>query len=96
LNGGQIMRRRLTQIFGPAFQANMFTTFPDIPDPRGFSQAYRASLDRAGAGLSDWRPIIDEAAIAFTMNIHLSVEVEGFSHPGDDMWDNIVSGGAIG
>jgi heme oxygenase (biliverdin-producing, ferredoxin) len=78
LNGGQILRRRLTQTFGPTFQAHAFTTFPGIPDPRGFSQAYRVSLDRAGADLPDWEPIIDEAAIAFTMNIHLSVEVEAF------------------
>jgi heme oxygenase len=84
LNGGQILRRRLTQTFGPTFQAHAFTTFPDIPDPRGFSQAYRVSLDRAGADLPDWGPIIEESAIAFTMNIHLSVDVEGFQPPERD------------
>jgi heme oxygenase len=92
LNGGQILRRRLTQIFGPTFQAHAFTAFPDIPDARAFSQAYRVSLDRVGAGLADWEPIIEEAAIAFAMNIQLSVEVEALSHPGDAMLDDLVSG----
>jgi heme oxygenase len=78
LNGGQILRHRLMQTFGPTFQAHAFTTFPDIPDPREFSQAYRVSLDRAGDCVPDWGSIVNEAAIAFTMNIHLSVEVEAF------------------
>jgi heme oxygenase (biliverdin-producing, ferredoxin) len=78
LNGGQLMRRRLIQLFGPDFQALAFTAFPEIDDLRAFTATYRNTLDRAGDHLADWAPVVDEAAVAFRMNIVLSMEVQAF------------------
>jgi heme oxygenase (biliverdin-producing, ferredoxin) len=78
LNGGQLMRRRLIQLFGPDFQALAFTAFPEIEDPQAFTAIYRNTLDHAGDDLADWAPVVDEAAVAFRMNITLSLEVQSF------------------
>jgi heme oxygenase len=73
LNGGQILARRLNILFGPDFTALRFTEFPAAATQRA---AYRDQLDRAGRCLADLTPVIEEAAIAFQLNITLSVEIE--------------------
>lgn len=72
LNGGPIIGRRLAQSFGSDAPALAFTVFPAIADVRGFAAAYRARLDRAGATLEDIAPVVEEAAIAFQLNIEVS------------------------
>jgi heme oxygenase len=80
LYGGQIIRQRLVQQFGANFPALAFTTFGEIDDLQTFLKAYRESLDRAGRHLGNLAPMAAEAAVAFEMNIALSVEVEAFRH----------------
>jgi heme oxygenase (biliverdin-producing, ferredoxin) len=76
LNGGQFLRRKLSGVFGPTFQAFAFTAFPNIPVIPEFAQSYRAQLDRSGQNVADWAPIVEEAAIAFSMNIDVSLAVD--------------------
>jgi len=78
LNGGPIIGRRLARSFGGDASALAFTVFPAIADVRGFAAAYRARLDRAGAALPDIAPVVEEAVIAFQLNIEVSQEVERF------------------
>jgi len=75
LNGGRVLMRRILTRFGPDFPAIAFVTFPDIPDLDEFQTAYRRNLDRAGIHLSDASRVVEEAAIAFQLNIDLSREV---------------------
>jgi heme oxygenase (biliverdin-producing, ferredoxin) len=78
LNGGQLIRRRLIQLFGSDFQALAFTAFPEIEDLRSFTAIYRNTLDDAAEHLADWAAVVDEAAVAFRMNIKLSTDVQAF------------------
>ncbi len=75
LSGGQIIGRRLADLFpaiGPALQ---FTRFDGIPDLRRFADDFRLALDRAGESLSDSDRVVEEAAIAFQLNIDVSNDV---------------------
>jgi heme oxygenase len=76
LNGGQILGRRLLRQFGPDFRATAFTEFPAIDDIRAFAAAYRAALNHAGAQLPDAEGVVQEAELAFEMNIQLSHDVD--------------------
>ena len=75
LYGGQVLARLIVKRFGSDFQANAFMTFPDIEDLNTFAETYRRDLDRAGNGLSDAESVVEEAAVAFELNIQLSLEV---------------------
>jgi heme oxygenase len=75
LSGGQIIGRRLASLFpeiGPGLQ---FTRFDGIPNLRDFAEAYRLALDQAGTRLSDSDRVVEEAAVAFQMNIDVSNEI---------------------
>jgi heme oxygenase len=74
-NGGRVLMRRVLTRFGPDFPAIAFVTFPDIPDLAEFQTAYRRNLDSAGIHLSDSSAVVEEAAIAFQLNIELSRKV---------------------
>lgn len=78
LLGGQIIGRRLARIFGADRAPLAFTAFPAIPDPRCFAEAYRMKLNQAGDALADLAPVIEEAAVAFQLNIEVSREVGRF------------------
>lgn len=80
LYGGQVLGQRLVKRFGPTFRALAFNRFPGIPDLNGFRAAYHGSLDRAGDHLADIEAVVEEAAVAFELNIQLSVDVDAF-HP---------------
>ena len=77
LNGGQIMRRQLVRLFGSDFTAVRFLEFPAIADTSGFAAAFRAALDAAANQLADPDAVVQEAAIAFELNIAVSQEVAG-------------------
>jgi heme oxygenase (biliverdin-producing, ferredoxin) len=75
LNGGAILRQRLVQQFGHGFPT-AFTEFPGIPDVVGFVATFRVALDRAGACVAEADSAVEEAMIAFEMNIGLAWEVD--------------------
>lgn len=75
LNGGQVIGRRLMALFGgdgwtPAFQA-----FPGIADPARFAEAFRQELNATRARIVDPSSVVDEAEVAFRLNVALSIEV---------------------
>jgi heme oxygenase len=74
LNGGQTLRRHLVRLFGAEFRATALTEFPAIKDIGRFAAAFRNFLDEAGNRIADWNRVLDEAALAFEMNIELSME----------------------
>jgi heme oxygenase (biliverdin-producing, ferredoxin) len=76
LNGGLLLGRRLVQIFGPNFHALAFSRFPEIQNLQAFRVAYQQNLDRAGSFLADAGSVVEEAAVAFELNIQVSVEVQ--------------------
>ncbi len=75
LSGGQILARRLGQIFGPDFQATAFMAFPGIGDVAVFAKAFRARLNDALDLVADPEGVVREALVAFDLNIALSCEV---------------------
>jgi heme oxygenase len=75
LYGGQTLRRHLIRRFGPDFRATAFTQFPAIEDIRAFSAGFGAALDEAGSHVADPDHVIEEAAVAFQLNIALSEEI---------------------
>lgn len=75
LNGGRILRRRLLQRFGSAFQAVAFTAFPGIPDLPAFAKSYRTALDEAGRRVVNREAVVREAEHAFLLNIEVAEDV---------------------
>jgi heme oxygenase len=73
LNGGAVIARQMAPLLGG--QALRFHSFPDIANLAAFRREYRAEFDRAGSMLGDWSPVLEEAALAFRMNIDISEEV---------------------
>jgi heme oxygenase len=75
LSGGRLLRRRLATVpgIGPAMLS--FYDFPAIADLDAFRRDYRAAIDRAGGELADAEPVVEEAALAFSLNIELSEAV---------------------
>ncbi len=43
-----------------------------------FRTAYRRTLDQAGDRLGDVEAVVEEAAVAFELNMRVSVEVDAF------------------
>jgi heme oxygenase len=81
LNGGRVLMQRVLRRFGPDFPAVAFITFPDIQDMDGFCAAYRRNLDGTGRYLSDASGVVEEAAIAFQLNIEVSHAVSNWCGP---------------
>ena len=75
LNGGRILRRHLVRLFGADFLAVSFLEFPAIADIRVFAAMFRAALDSAAGQFADPDRVVQEAAVAFELNIALSQEV---------------------
>ena len=82
LSGGQILRRRLAQQFGPGFPV-AFAEFPGIGEGGAFVAAFRAALNRAASQTMDDEPVLREAITAFDLNIELSLEVNAAARHGD-------------
>lgn len=73
LSGGQILKRLLGRSLGLPPAALSFYDFPAIGDIPAFKSDYRAAIDRAGDEVEDFDAVVEEAALAFEMNIALSV-----------------------
>jgi heme oxygenase len=75
LNGGQILKRLLGQSLGLESNALTFFDFPGIADMSQFKADYRSAIDLSAPEIADVGPVIEEAAIAFNLNIQVSEAV---------------------
>lgn len=75
LNGGRIIRSCLIRSLKLSPESLAFYSFADIDDVEGFKTDYRAGFDRAGSEIGDIASVVDEAVIAFRLNIELSEAV---------------------
>ena len=75
LNGGQALARLLARSLGLPKSALSFYEFPLIEDLPSFREQYRAAIDQAGREIQDPDAVVEEAAIAFQLNIDLSEAV---------------------
>jgi len=76
LNGGQIMMRLLARSLGLGPECLAFYAFPGIDDLGRHAGAYRAAFDQAGPELSGVHEVVEEAALAFELNIEVSCAVQ--------------------
>jgi heme oxygenase (biliverdin-producing, ferredoxin) len=72
LSGGQILKRLIQEQLGPdGPSATTFYEFPEIPDPDGFKQAYRAALDALPFDQAQQDQVVAESLAAFDLNARL-------------------------
>lgn len=76
LNGGQGLKRLLARLLGLGTEALSLYEFPLVADPRAFTAEYRTKLDLAGQEIDDADAVVEEAKIAFRLNIDLSDAVQ--------------------
>ncbi|MGA2125753.1 MAG: biliverdin-producing heme oxygenase [Xanthobacteraceae bacterium] len=76
LSGGRILRRLLARSLALEPSALSFYDFPGIADTEAFKADYRAALDRAAVAMIDVACVVEEAAVAFRLNIAVSEAVE--------------------
>jgi heme oxygenase (biliverdin-producing, ferredoxin) len=76
LSGGQILGRLLARSLHLTPTMLSFYAFPQIRDVDAFKERYRAALDLAADELTDVDAVVDEAAVAFQLNIDLSLAVQ--------------------
>lgn len=79
LSGGQIMSRLLGRSLGLGSSALAFYQFPEIADLDEFKVHYREAIDRAGHEVACKNAVVDEAILAFELNIDVSIEVQALS-----------------
>jgi heme oxygenase (biliverdin-producing, ferredoxin) len=75
LNGGQILKRLLSQSLGLESDALSFFDFPEIADMARFKTDYRNAIDQSAREIANIAPVIEEAATAFDLNIQVSEAV---------------------
>jgi heme oxygenase (biliverdin-producing, ferredoxin) len=76
LSGGQILRRLLARSLELQPAQLSFYDFARFSDLDALKSDYRHALDRAGALAADRQAVVEEAAIAFSLNIDLSCAVQ--------------------
>jgi heme oxygenase (biliverdin-producing, ferredoxin) len=81
LSGGQILQRLLERSLGLRPAELSFYDFPRYPDLAELKAAYREALDRAGALAGGQDAVVEEGALAFTLNIDLSCAVQAALQP---------------
>ena len=81
LNGGLILQRLLARTLELRPAELSFYDFPKYPDLAALKAAYRESLERAGALCDDQDVVVEEGALAFTLNIDLSCAVQAALQP---------------
>lgn len=76
LSGGQILQRLLERSLELRPSELSFYDFPRFADLTALKADYRKVLDHAGALASDPQAVIEEGAIAFSLNIDLSCAIQ--------------------
>ncbi len=76
LNGGQILARLLTKALDLKPNELSFYDFSKFSDPEALKTDYRLAIDRAGEAVSDFPAVIEEGALAFSLNIALAEAVQ--------------------
>lgn len=76
LSGGQILSRLLAKALALSPATLAFYAFPGIPDVEAFKASYRDWLDDAADSIDAVDGLLDEAALAFELNIDLSSAVQ--------------------
>jgi heme oxygenase (biliverdin-producing, ferredoxin) len=76
LSGGQILQRLLAKSLELQSSELSFYDFPRFPDVAALKADYRNALEKAGAQVTDPQIIVEEGAIAFSLNIDLSCAVQ--------------------
>lgn len=78
LSGGQALGHAVRQHLGgatPGSPGTAFYSFPDIPRPKPWKDAYRARLDALGATESEVERVVEEVRVAFRLNRALLEEL---------------------
>jgi heme oxygenase (biliverdin-producing, ferredoxin) len=81
LSGGQILQRLLERSLELRPSELSFYDFPRFIDLAALKADYRKALDEAGALAPDPQAVIEEGAIAFSLNIDLSCAVQSMVSP---------------
>lgn len=81
LSGGQILQRLLTRSLELWPDQLSFYDFPRHADLTALKAGYREALDRAGSQVRDSAAVVEEGALAFTLNIELSCAVKAALQP---------------
>ena len=76
LSGGQVLKRLLGRSLNLGPEALSFYEFPAIADAVKFKSDFRVAIDGAAARFVDSRAVVDEAAMAFQLNIALSEAIQ--------------------
>jgi heme oxygenase len=76
LNGGSILARLLTKTLGLRPVDLSLYDFSGVANAATLKHDYREALDQAGAAAADPASVIEEGAVAFSLNIALSVAVQ--------------------
>lgn len=79
LAGGQIIKARLKASLGVGDDGLSFYEFPQVASVPQLAREYRAELEARGAAARDRQAVIEEAAVAFRLNIDLSLAVDALS-----------------
>jgi len=79
LNGGSVLARLLAKTLGLQPGELSLYDFSGLSSPLTLRNDYRGALDQAGAAAPDPDAIVEEGALAFSLNIALSVAVQ--QHP---------------
>lgn len=76
LSGGQILQRLLAGSLELGPSELSFYDFPRFPDLNALKSEYRQAIDQAGSRAADRHAVVEEAAMAFSLNIDLSRAVQ--------------------
>lgn len=76
LSGGQILQRLLARSLELKPADLSFYDFPRFSDLDALKADYREALDKAGSLVTDPQAVIEEGAIAFSLNIDLSCAIK--------------------
>lgn len=79
LAGGRVLASRLATAFDLSPSGLSFYAFPEIADVTAFRRDYRADLDVSGGAVRDLDAVVEEAALAFQLNIDLSEAVQSIA-----------------
>ena len=93
LSGGQILKNIAQKALNLKDGGLAFYEFDEIPDGKEFKTKYRAAMDNLPIDESQKDAIVDEANIAFKLNMKMFEEIEGDSLRGfiNLLWGSIKS-----